>query len=163
MIYFKNNSVTFDLHLTRSILEPPPWERIPQILVSIRLFLFCAPNCAELTCCVYLFKRLVNSWRRYYILFTFVSRDITLPTKVRLVKAMVFPVVMWELDCEESWAPKNWCFWTVVLARIPQAWALPSTSWLEKGFLSKCPPWEAQSSPRVARESWGWRSSHCRA
>ena len=22
---------------------------------------------------------------------------------------------MWELDCEESWAPKNWCFWTVVL------------------------------------------------
>ena len=24
-------------------------------------------------------------------------------------------------------------------------------------------PWEAQSSPRVARERWGWRSSHCRA
>ena len=22
---------------------------------------------------------------------------------------------MWELDCEESWAPKNWCFLTVVL------------------------------------------------
>ena len=22
---------------------------------------------------------------------------------------------MWELDCEESWAPKNWCFWAVVL------------------------------------------------
>jgi len=21
---------------------------------------------------------------------------------------------MWELDCEESWVPKNWCFWTVV-------------------------------------------------
>ena len=47
------------------------------------------------------------------------SRDITLPTKVRLVKAMVFPVVMygWELDCEESWALKNWCFWTVVLEK----------------------------------------------
>ena len=32
------------------------------------------------------------------------SRDIALPTKVRLVKAMVFPVVMygWELDCEEG-------------------------------------------------------------
>ena len=25
---------------------------------------------------------------------------------------------MWELDCEESWAPKNWCFWTVVLERL---------------------------------------------
>ena len=24
-------------------------------------------------------------------------------------------VWMWELDCEESWALKNWCFWTVVL------------------------------------------------
>ena len=26
-------------------------------------------------------------------------------------------VRMWELDCKESWAPKNWCFWTVVLAK----------------------------------------------
>ena len=24
---------------------------------------------------------------------------------------------MWELDCEESWMPKNWCFWTVVLEK----------------------------------------------
>ena len=47
------------------------------------------------------------------------SRDITLPTKVRLVKATVFPVVMY--GCEswtnESLAPKNWCFWTVVLEK----------------------------------------------
>ena len=26
-------------------------------------------------------------------------------------------VWMWELDCEESWAPKNWCVWTVVLEK----------------------------------------------
>ena len=48
------------------------------------------------------------------------SRDITLPTKVHLVKAMVFScgyVWMWELDCEESWVPKNWCFWTSVLEK----------------------------------------------
>ena len=25
---------------------------------------------------------------------------------------------MWELDCEESWARKNWCFWTVVLKTL---------------------------------------------
>ena len=40
----------------------------------------------------------------------FKSRDITLPTKVRLVKAMVFPVVMYgcqELDYKESWTLKN--------------------------------------------------------
>ena len=50
----------------------------------------------------------------------FKSRDITLPTKVCLVKAMVFPVVMyeWELDCKESWVLKNWYFWTVVLEKL---------------------------------------------
>ena len=26
-------------------------------------------------------------------------------------------VWMWELDCKESWAQKNWCFWTVVLEK----------------------------------------------
>ena len=25
---------------------------------------------------------------------------------------------MWELDHKESWAPKNWCFWTVVLETL---------------------------------------------
>ena len=48
------------------------------------------------------------------------SRDITLPTKIRLVKAIVFPVVMYGCD---SWTikkavPKNWCFWTVVLKTL---------------------------------------------
>ena len=48
------------------------------------------------------------------------NRDITLRTKVHLVKAMVFPVVMygmWELDHKESWELKNWCFWPVVLEK----------------------------------------------
>ena len=48
------------------------------------------------------------------------SRDITLQTKVCLVKAMVFfsgLVWTWELDYKESWPPKNWCFWTVVLEK----------------------------------------------
>ena len=68
----------------------------------------------------------------------FKSRDITFPTKVRLVKAMAFPVVVygcesWNIkkaaaakslqscltlcDPIESWAPKNWCFWTAVLEK----------------------------------------------
>ena len=51
------------------------------------------------------------------------SRDITLSKKVCLVKAMVFPVVMYgcELDYKESWALKNWCFWTVVLEKTPES------------------------------------------
>ena len=49
------------------------------------------------------------------------SRGITLPTKVCLVKAMVFPVVMygWNLDHKEGRALKNWCFWTVVSESVP--------------------------------------------
>ena len=36
------------------------------------------------------------------------------------VKAMVFPVVMYKCESwtyKENWAPKNWCFWTVVLEK----------------------------------------------
>ena len=50
------------------------------------------------------------------------STDITLPTKVRLVKAMVFPVVMY--GCE-NWTIKKAehqrCFWTVVLEKTLQS------------------------------------------
>ena len=50
------------------------------------------------------------------------SRYITLPTKVHLVKAMVFPVAMygcksWIIKKAEHWALKNWHFWTVVLEK----------------------------------------------
>jgi len=50
----------------------------------------------------------------------FKSRDITLPTKVDLVKAMVFPVVMYGCESrtvKKAEHPKNWCFWTVVLEK----------------------------------------------
>ena len=29
---------------------------------------------------------------------------------------------MWELDCGENWAPKNWCFWTVMLEKTRVPW-----------------------------------------
>ena len=48
------------------------------------------------------------------------SRDMTLPTKGPSSQGYGFSsghVWMWELDCEEGWAPKNWCFWTVVLEK----------------------------------------------
>ena len=37
---------------------------------------------------------------------------------------------MWELDCEESWGPKKWCFWTVVLDWFPLGW----TGWISLQF-----------------------------
>ena len=51
------------------------------------------------------------------------SEVITLPAKIHLVKAMVFPVVpcgceSWTIKkAEHHWTPKNWCFWTVVLEK----------------------------------------------
>ena len=48
------------------------------------------------------------------------SKDITLPTKICLVKAMVFPVVIYGCESwtiKKIWLPKNWCFWTVVLEK----------------------------------------------
>ena len=43
------------------------------------------------------------------------SRDITLPTKVHIVKTMFFLVVMdgYESDHRGGWAPRKWCFWIV--------------------------------------------------
>ena len=51
------------------------------------------------------------------------SRDITLPTKVHLVKAIVFVVIIygcesWIIKNINSWALKNWYFWTVLLEKI---------------------------------------------
>ena len=47
-----------------------------------------------------------------------------MPTKFCRVKAMVFPVVVYaceKLDHKEDWAPKNWCFWTVVLEKTRES------------------------------------------
>ena len=50
----------------------------------------------------------------------FKSRDITFPTKGPSSQGYGFSsshVWMWELDCEEGWAPKNWYVWSVVLKK----------------------------------------------
>ena len=88
---------------------------------SVRLYFFGLQITAEGDCshetkrCLLLGRKVMTNLDSI-----FKSRDITLSTKVRLVKAMVFPVVMY--GCE-SWTVKkaerrkNWCFWTVVLQK----------------------------------------------
>ena len=62
------------------------------------------------------------------------SIDITWPTKFCLIKAMFFSAVtygMWELDQKESWAPKNWCLWIMVLEKtIESPWTARSSNQL---------------------------------
>ena len=45
-------------------------------------------------------------------------------------------VWMWELDCEKSWALKNWCFWTVVLEKT-----LESPLDYKQYILKEISPW----------------------
>ena len=50
---------------------------------------------------------------------------------------------MWELDCKESWVPKNWCFWTVVLEKtLESPWiSRRSNQSILKEISSGCSSW----------------------
>ena len=52
------------------------------------------------------------------------TKDITLPTKVHIVKTMVFSVVICRCEnwtIKKTWVPKNWCFQIVVLEKTPES------------------------------------------
>ena len=52
------------------------------------------------------------------------SRDITLPTKVHIIKAMVFPIVRYRCESwtkKKDWALKIWCLQTVVLEKTVES------------------------------------------
>ena len=75
------------------------------------------------------------------------SRDITLPTKVHLVKAMAFPVVMYGCEDEESWVLMNWCFWTVVLEKTWESLGLQG---------DPTSPSERKSVLNIHWKDWCW-------
>ena len=76
------------------------------------------------------------------------------------------PVWMWELDCEESWAPKKWCFWTVVLEKTlespypkgDQSWVFTGRTDVEAETPILCPPdaksWLIGKDPDAGKD---WR------
>ena len=83
-------------------------------------FIFWAPKSLQMVTAVMNLKDTCSLEEKLWSILK--SRDITLPTKVHLVKAMVFPVVMY--GCE-SWTIKEAehqsinCIWTVVLEKTP--------------------------------------------
>ena len=86
------------------------------------------------------------------------SRDITLPTKVHIVTALVFPVVMYrcELDHKEGWAPKNWSFQTVLektLESLGKAMVFPVVTYGCESWTIKKAEWGRID----AFELWCWR------
>ena len=73
---------------------------------SDRLYFLCAPKITADGDCSHEIKRLLVLGRKTMTKLDSIlkSRDITLPTKVCLVKAMVFPVVLYGCD---SWTIKK--------------------------------------------------------
>ena len=88
---------------------------------TVRLYFFVLQHHCRWWNCSHEIKRclLIGSKAMTSINSILKSRDITLPAKVHLIKAMVFPEVMhWlRVGQKESWVQKNWCFWTVVLQK----------------------------------------------
>ena len=82
------------------------WEIDGETVVTVSDFIFLGSKITADGDCSHEIKRRLFLERKVMTILDsiFKSRDITLPTKVRLVKAMVFPVVMY--GCK-SWTVKN--------------------------------------------------------
>ena len=108
----KEESETFGLKLNirkAKIMASGPitsWQIDGETMETVRDFIFLGSKITADGDCSHEIKRRLLLGRKVMtnIDSIFKSRDITLPTKVRLVKAMVFPVVMYgcELDSEEG-------------------------------------------------------------
>ena len=82
-----------------------PWQIDGETMETVRDFIFLGSKITADGDCSHEIKRCLLLGRKINMLDSILkSRDITLPTKVHLVKAMVFPVVMY--GCE-SWAIKK--------------------------------------------------------
>ena len=82
------------------------WQIDRETVETVSDFILGAPNSLQMVTCRHEFKRCLLLARKVMTDLDSIlkSRDITLPTKVHLVKAMVFPIVMY--GCE-SWTTKK--------------------------------------------------------
>ena len=98
----------FNIQKTKLIASGPitSWQRDGETVETVADFIFLGSKITADADCSHEIKRRLLLGRKVTTNLdcTFKSRDITLPTKVRLVKAMVFPVVMY--GCE-SWTVKR--------------------------------------------------------
>ena len=98
------------------------WQIDVETLETLRDFIFLGSKITAEGDCSHEIKRHLLLGRKSMTNLDSIlkSRDITLPTKVCLVKAMVFPVVMYRCESwaiKEGWVLKNWCFWVMVLEK----------------------------------------------
>ena len=84
------------------------WQIDGETMETVRNFIFLGSRITADGDCSHEIKTLVP-WKKIYDkpIHLIKSREITLPTKVCLVKVIVFPVVMYEYDGCESWTIKK--------------------------------------------------------
>ena len=78
---------------------------------------------------------------------------------------------MWELDCEESWALKNWCFWTMVLEKtlkspldckeIQSVHPKGDQSWVFIGRTDARASWNSNTLATSCEELTHWKRPWC--
>jgi len=86
---------------------------IPEIVFNLKMMRFS-------NFCKIVIVMVFMSLAKYHASLDLKNRDITLPTMFHISQSYGFSsshVRMWELDHEEGWVLKNWCFWTVVLEK----------------------------------------------
>ena len=89
------------------------WQIDGETVETVADFIFCTSKITADSDCSHEIERRLLLGRKIMTNLDSISksRDITLPTKV--CQGYGFSsghVWMWELDCEESWSLKNWCF-----------------------------------------------------
>ena len=121
----KNVGLKLKIQKTKIMASSPitSWVQIDgETVETVADFIFLGSKITADVDCSHEIKRRLLLGRKVmtYLDDILKSRDITLPTKVHLVKAYGFSsghIWMWGLDYKENWAQKNWCFWTVVLEK----------------------------------------------
>ena len=117
-IIFLRHSLNFCIR--RCNRSKAPEGQIPDTEIDNRYKIQGSKITADGDCCHKIKRHLLPGRKAMINLDSILkSRDITLPTKVHLDKTGFSSshVWKWVLGYQEGWAPKDWCFWTVVLEK----------------------------------------------
>ena len=110
----KDVGLKLSIHKTKIMASGPitSWQIGGETVETMKDFIFLGSKITADGYCSHEVKRHLLLGRKVMTNLDIIlkSRDITLPTKVHLVKAVVFPVVVygWELTYKGSWVLKNW-------------------------------------------------------
>ena len=118
----KKAGLKFNIQKTKIMASSPitSWQIDGETVETVSDFIFLGSQITVDGACSHEIKRCLLLRRKVMTNKDSIlkSRDISLSTKVPSSQGYGVSnghVWMWELDCEESWVSKNWCFWTAVL------------------------------------------------